>query len=126
MKNWYFPTYNALVAHFKHDQQMLKNIKKWQMELLNTLRALRTEQTRLNLELTGKEKTYGLAKLYTLAGEKAEQEGNFEQAEKFYEKSIDIPRAPTVPVEAATALTCPCENYISTKTDQRGFFGPIR
>ena len=34
MKNWYFPTYNALVAHFKHDQQMLKNIKKWQMELL--------------------------------------------------------------------------------------------
>ena len=66
-----------------------------QMELLNTLRELRAEQHKLNLELTGKETTYGLAKLYTLAGEKAEKEGHCERAEKFYKKSIDIPRAPT-------------------------------
>ena len=65
------------------------------MELLNTLRALRAEQSKLNLELTGKETTYGLAKLYILAAEKAEKAGHLEQAEKFYKKSIDIPRAPT-------------------------------
>ena len=97
MTNWYFPTYKALMVHFnqKHDQQMLGNIKKWQMELLNNLRELRVEQRKLNLELTGKEKTYGLAKLYALAGEKAEKEGHCEQAEKFYKSSIDIPRSPT-------------------------------
>ena len=88
MKNWYFPTYKALMVYFnqRHDQQMLENMKKWQMELLNTLRELRAEQHKLNLELTGKETTYGLAKLYTLAGEKAEKEGHCERGRKILQK----------------------------------------
>ncbi len=95
MTNWYLPTYRALTIYFeqRHDRQMLANMKKWQMELLNTLRELRAEKRKLNLELTGKANTHGLARLYVLAGEKAEEAGNFEQAEKFYKKSMDIPRA---------------------------------